>query len=165
MSNYKLIDLFAGCGGLLEGFLQSERFVDIASVEWQKPMVDTLRHRLKSKWNAEDVDSKVMHFDIQREEELYYGWDDEKYGSNPGLDYFINKSGGIDVIIGGPPCQAYSIAGRVRDENGMRNDYRNYLFEHYINIVDRYKPKLFIFENVPGMLSAMPDGTDRKSVV
>ena len=62
-------------------------------------------------------------------------------------------------IIGGPPCQAYSVAGRVRDENGMRDDYRNYLFEHYCNVVNRYRPKLFVFENVPGLLSAIPDGT------
>jgi len=64
----------------------------------------------------------------------------------------------IDVIIGGPPCQAYSVAGRVRDENGMRDDYRNYLFEHYLNVVDRYRPKVFVFENVPGILSAAPGG-------
>ena len=63
------------------------------------------------------------------------------------------------MIIGGPPCQAYSVAGRVRDENGMRDDYRNYLFEHYLNVVNRYRPKVFVFENVPGILSAAPDGT------
>ncbi|USO09905.1 DNA cytosine methyltransferase [Staphylococcus pseudintermedius] len=70
------------------------------------------------------------------------------------MDYLVNNAGGIDLIIGGPPCQAYSIAGRVRDKYGMRNDYRNYLFEHYLNVVDRYRPKIFIFENVPGILSA-----------
>lgn len=41
----------------------------------------------------------------------------------------------------------------------MKDDYRNYLFEHYLNVVNRYKPRVFIFENVPGLLSAMPDGT------
>lgn len=41
----------------------------------------------------------------------------------------------------------------------MKGDYRNYLFEHYISVINRYQPKLFVFENVPGMLSAMPDGT------
>lgn len=60
------------------------------------------------------------------------------------------------MIIGGPPCQAYSIAGRVRDEHGMKNDYRNYLFESYIKVLERYKPKAFLFENVPGILSAKP---------
>lgn len=84
-----------------------------------------------------------MHFDIQRETELFAGWDDEKFGSGKGLDYFVNKAQGIDVIIGGPPCQAYSVAGRVRDENGMRDDYRNYLFEHYLSVVNRYRPSPF----------------------
>ena len=48
---------------------------------------------------------------------------------------------------------------RVQDKNRMQDDYRNYLFEYYLKVVERYKPKLFVFENVPGMLSAMPDGT------
>lgn len=155
---YKFIDLFAGCGGLEDGFLQSGKYTDIAAVEWLKPQVNTLIHRLETKWNIPDAKERVMHFDIQREEELFSGWDDKKFGSSNGLDYFIDKAKGIDVIIGGPPCQAYSIAGRVRDENGMHDDYRNYLFEHYLNVVDRYRPKAFVFENVPGILSAAPGG-------
>lgn len=159
MNKIKMIDLFAGCGGLEDGFLQTKKYVDIAAVEWLKPQVDTLRKRLASKWKIKDADERVMHFDIQRENELFMGWDDETFGQSKGLDYFVNQANGIDVIIGGPPCQAYSIAGRVRDENGMKDDYRNYLFEHYLSVVNRYKPKLFVFENVPGILSAAPDGT------
>ncbi|MDY4575664.1 MAG: DNA cytosine methyltransferase [Intestinibacter sp.] len=157
-NKYKMIDLFAGCGGLADGFLQSNRYEDIAAVEWLKPQVDTLINRLKTKWNVEDAEKRVLYFDIQREEELFNGYEDNKYGKNEGLDYLINNANGIDVIIGGPPCQAYSVAGRVRDENNMNDDYRNYLFEHYLSIVDRYKPKIFVFENVPGMLSAIPNG-------
>lgn len=159
MAKYKFIDLFAGCGGLEDGFLQSGMYTDIAAVEWLKPQVNTLIHRLKTKWEIADASERVMHFDIQREEELFGGWKDDKFGVGKGLDYFVNAAGGIDVIIGGPPCQAYSVAGRVRDENGMRDDYRNYLFEHYLNVVNRYRPKVFVFENVPGILSAAPDGT------
>ena len=159
MTKYRMIDLFAGCGGLEDGFLQTGKYNDIAAVEWLRPQVDTLVKRLKTKWNIEDAAERVMHFDIQREDELYNGWDCEDFGKSKGLDYYVNQAKGIDVIIGGPPCQAYSVAGRVRDENGMRGDYRNYLFEHYLNIVDRYKPKIFVFENVPGILSAAPDGT------
>ena len=155
---YKFIDLFAGCGGLEDGFLQSGKYTDIAAVEWLKPQVNTLIHRLETKWNIPDAKERVMHLDIQREEELFSGWDDKKFGNSNGLDYFVDKAEGIDVIIGGPPCQAYSIAGRVRDENGMHDDYRNYLFEHYLNVVDRYRPKAFVFENVPGILSAAPGG-------
>lgn len=156
---YKMIDLFAGCGGLEDGFLQSGKYEDIAAVEWLKPQVNTLIRRLETKWNVKDASERVMHFDIQREEELFSGWNDDEFGEGKGLDYFVNQADGIDVIIGGPPCQAYSVAGRVRDENGMKDDYRNYLFEHYLNVVNRYRPKIFVFENVPGILSAAPDGT------
>lgn len=175
---YKMIGLFTGCGGLEEGFLQSGKFEEIAAIEWLQPQVKTLVQRLKTKWKINDADERVMCFDIRREQELFYGWDDTEvyptpellpngkksrfrtgpYGKGKGLDYFVNKANGIDVILGGPPCQAYSLAGRVRDGEGMKNDYRNYLFEHYLNIVNRYKPKVFIFENVPGLLSAVPDG-------
>ena len=158
MNKIKYLDLFAGCGGLTEGFMQSGYYEDVASVEWLKPQVDTLRHRLKTKWGYENSEEKVLHFDIQREEELFNGWNDEKFGKSKGLDYLVNKANGIDVVIGGPPCQAYSIAGRVRDENGMHDDYRNYLFEHYLSVVKRYEPKVIVFENVPGMLSASPGG-------
>ena len=176
---YKMIDLFAGCGGLEDGFLQSGKYEDIAAVEWLQPQVKTLINRLEKKWNIKDAKERVMCFDVQKEEELFGGWNDASiaptrellpngkqsryktgpYGEGKGLDYFVNKAGGIDIIIGGPPCQAYSVAGRVRDENGMRDDYRNYLFEHYLIVVKRYQPKVFVFENVPGLLSAMPDGT------
>ena len=159
MKKHKMIDLFAGCGGLEDGFLQTGKYEDVAAVEWLKPQVNTLINRLQKKWNVADATDRVMHFDIQREEELFGGWDDPEFGTGKGLDYFVDKSNGIDVIIGGPPCQAYSVAGRVRDENGMKDDYRNYLFEHYLNVVDRYRPKVFVFENVPGILSASPDGT------
>ena len=158
----KMIDLFAGCGGLTDGFLQTGLYKEIASVEWLKPQVNTMRNRLKTKYNKTDADERVLNFDIQREEELFYGWNDKEFGQSKGLDYFVNVENGIDIIIGGPPCQAYSVAGRVRDENGMKDDYRNYLFEHYCSIVNRYKPKLFVFENVPGILSAKPDGTPIK---
>lgn len=152
------IDLFAGCGGLMDGFEQAGLYKTIAAVEWEKAPCDNLAIRLKTKWKYRDADKRVLHFDIQRAEELFVGWEnDEQYGSSSGLDSLINKARGIDIIIGGPPCQAYSLAGRVRDKNGMKDDYRNYLFESYLKVVNRYQPKAFIFENVPGILSARPD--------
>lgn len=159
MKKFNTIDLFTGCGGLLDGFLQSGHYTSIASVEWEKAPVKTLRKRLADKWGCTDTEESVIHFDMQRFEELCNGFEnDPKYGSNKGLDALIGNQT-IDVIVGGPPCQAYSVAGRVSDKDSMKNDYRNYLFEYYLKIVSRYKPKVFVFENVPGMLSAMPDGT------
>ncbi|MEG0260262.1 MAG: DNA cytosine methyltransferase [Lysinibacillus sp.] len=152
------IDIFSGCGGLSEGFKKNGNFNMLAAVEWEKPQVLNLRNRLSKKWGYEDVEERVIRFDIQRTEDLFNGWsDDEKFGTHRGLDVLVDNQD-VDLIIGGPPCQAYSIAGRIRDENGMIDDYRNYLFESYLTVVRRYKPKLFVFENVPGMLSAKVGG-------
>ena len=161
-----MLDLFAGCGGLTDGFMQTNCFNDIAAVEWKEPQVRTLRNRLRTKWGEQDADERVLHFDIQREAELFAGWSEDKdYESSRGLDYYVNEANGIDIIIGGPPCQAYSVAGRVRDEKGMADDYKNFLFEHYLAIVDRYQPDLFIFENVPGILSAAPHGKKVSEII
>ncbi len=152
------IDIFAGCGGLSEGFEVNPNFRMLAAIEWEKPQVDNLRNHLKTQHGIVDADNRVIRFDVQRTEELLNGWkNDLEYGDHRGLNSLVNNET-VDLIIGGPPCQAYSLAGRIRDENGMRNDYRNYLFESYLKLVMHFKPKLFVFENVPGILSAKPDG-------
>jgi len=159
MGRYNLIDIFAGCGGLSEGFERTQKFNMLAAVEWEKAPAKNLINRLSTKWNINDAEERVLRFDIQRTEELLSGWsDDPDYGTHKGLDTLLGKKT-LDLIIGGPPCQAYSVAGRIRDENGMQDDYRNYLFEGYLKIVRKYRPKLFVFENVPGMLSSKPGGT------
>lgn len=159
MGKYNYIDLFAGCGGLSEGFHKNPHYNFVAAVEWEKEPAKTLIHRLKTKWKDTEAESKVLQFDIQRTEELFNGWNDDiVYGSNNGLDSLVNDKK-IDIIIGGPPCQAYSIAGRIQDKNAMKDDYRNYLFESYIKVVDKYQPKIVVFENVIGMLSAKPKDT------
>lgn len=155
---YNMIDLFAGCGGLVDGFEKTGNFKTLACVEWEKEPCLTLVNRLNKKWGYKNSDDLVLHFDIQRDNELFSGWKDHKYGSNTGLDSIIGENK-VDIIVGGPPCQAYSIAGRIRDDKGMKKDYRNYLFESYVKVVNRYKPKVFVFENVFGILSAKPDGT------
>ena len=159
------IDLFAGCGGLMDGFEQSGKYRTLACVEWELAPCQNLKKRLHDKWGYDNADEMVLRFDIQRTTELFEGWNDEEYGKSEGLDRLVHNGGQVDLIIGGPPCQAYSIAGRIRDENGMRDDYRNYLFESYINVVKRYKPKAFVFENVPGILSAQPGGVSIIDVI
>lgn len=155
---YNIIDLFAGCGGLLEGFEKTKSFNTLACVEWEKAPCDNLISRLQNKWGYSNAKNIVLRFDIQRISELFNGWkDDPEYGSSKGLDQIIGKKK-VDFVIGGPPCQAYSIAGRVRDKNRMKYDYRNFLFESYLSVVDHYRPIAFIFENVEGILSAKPKG-------
>lgn len=157
MKEYNFIDIFAGCGGLSEGF-KKNKFNMLAAIEWEKAPVENLIHRLSTKWSIADAKDRVLRFDIQRTKELINGWSsDPDYGTHNGLGKLMDGRS-LDLIIGGPPCQAYSVAGRIRDENGMQNDYRNYLFEGYLEIVRKYRPKLFVFENVPGMLSAKPGG-------
>lgn len=95
---------------------------------------------------------------IYVEQNAHFGLDDIEYGKNIGLDKLISNKR-IDGIIGGPPCQAYSVARRTHNKEDLKTDYKNYLFEYYLKIVERYQPYFFVFENVPGMLSAMPDGT------
>lgn len=152
-----VIDLFAGCGGLTDGFLQTGNFNTLAAVDWEFPTVATLKNRLENKWKYDLDKNNILHFDIQRTEELIKGFNDSVYGSSVGLNKLIGTNQ-VDLIVGGPPCQAYSIAGRVRDENGMQDDYRNFLFESYVKLVNYYQPKAFVFENVEGILSAKPGG-------
>ena len=137
---YTFIDLFAGCGGLSEGFLRTGRFNALAHVEWEKPMVETLRNRLMTKWNEteENAKKKVILFDIQKTEELINGnWSDEsvaQYGEDnsekvrkSGLKGVVGKKH-VDLIIGGPPCQAYSTVGKR-----LIDDPRGKLFQEYLN--------------------------------
>lgn len=169
------IDLFAGAGGLSEGFMR-KGFVPIAHVEMNKDASDTLKTRaayyyLKRIGNEElykrylldekrckeifweEVSEEVINSVINKEiskESLPYIYD--KIDSR--LEWLNIDVNDIDVIIGGPPCQAYSVAGRARDPEKMKNDPRNFLYKYYVEFLKRYKPKMFVFENVPGILSA-----------
>jgi DNA (cytosine-5)-methyltransferase 1 len=163
------IDLFAGAGGLSEGFIRSG-FKCIAHVEMSKEATDTLKTRL------------AFHFlKNKKNPSLYYSYlknqisRNELWNSVPErlMDSIINSeitnktivdiffkiddhlgTRKIDLIIGGPPCQAYSLVGRSRDPNGMKDDKRNYLFRYYGLFLGHYKPKYFVFENVLGLETA-----------
>lgn len=140
---YTFIDLFAGCGGLSEGFYR-QGFEALAHVEINHWACETLRARMKY-YGYKNVEKEVIEHDITADDIL------EK------LDNAI-KGRSVDIIIGGPPCQAYSTAGRVRDGKRMATDARNYLFESYVRILEYYKPKFFVFENVTGLLNAKVEG-------
>jgi DNA-cytosine methyltransferase len=154
----RYVDLFAGCGGLSEGFESFGGYRGIAHVEWEASPCRTLISRLESRWNYKDASRRVLRADMRKLESLFTGAEVVDWPRHVGLDALISECEGIDLLIGGPPCQAYSMAGRVRDEYGMQRDYRNFLFESYLAVVERYSPRAVLFENVPGMLSAKPGG-------
>ena len=143
MKKYNFIDLFAGCGGLSEGFYK-QNFNPLAHVEINPVACKTLRTRMKH-YGYENADESVLELDITSEDVL------ERIEN-------AVKGQEVDIIIGGPPCQAYSSLGRAKDENAMQDDPRNYLFESYVKVLNKYLPKFFVFENVTGMLTAKING-------
>lgn len=165
------IDLFAGAGGLSEGFIRAG-FKPVAHVEMDAAASFSLRtrtayHYLKTE-GKQDLYYSYLRKEITRSElysqvpkELLDGVINLPIGPeyNRKIHAEIEKQrqllgGEIDLIIGGPPCQAYSLAGRARSENGMENDPRNFLYKEYAKYLEKYNPKYFIFENVMGLLSA-----------
>lgn len=140
---YTFIDLFAGCGGLSEGFYRMG-FKALAHVEIDHWCCETLRTRMKY-YGYKNIDDAVIEHDITSEDII----DRIKTAIKGDIP---------DIIIGGPPCQAYSTAGRVRDGKGMAKDPRNFLFESYVKILEHFRPKFFVFENVTGILSAKVNG-------
>lgn len=166
------IDLFAGAGGLSEGFT-SIGFNPIAHVEMNYEACQTLKTRAVyyylKKNNKLDVYKKYLCKEITRDE-LYETVPVSVLNSvihqtmskenMPALFELIDdliekqKIDQIDLIVGGPPCQAYSLVGRAVKSNNMVGDPRNYLYQLYIEVLKKYTPTMFVFENVPGLLTA-----------
>ena len=119
-------------------------FTALAHVEFNHWACETLRKRMMY-YGYFNIAQEVIEKDITSED-ILVDIDNAVAGRS------------VDVIIGGPPCQAYSTAGRVRDSKGMASDPRNFLFESYVKILEHYKPKFFVFENVTGLLSARVNG-------
>ena len=144
--NFTFIDLFAGCGGLTEGFYRVG-YKALLHLEINKAACETLKTRMRYYgYSQEDIENAVMCDDITRE------------GLIEDMDQRVSEE--VDIIIGGPPCQAFSSVGRAQDPNSMSEDPRNYLFENYLEVLNHYKPKMFIFENVKGLLTAHPKGVN-----
>jgi len=169
MKKLNYIDLFAGGGGLSEGFIR-EGFHPVAHVEMSKEACDTLKTRLAYHYLSQRNKLKTYFSYLQKEiprEELWKVIPDEIIESvindeisGKTIENIFKQidekldSKNVDLIIGGPPCQAYSLVGRSRDPNRMEGDKRNFLFRYYASFLIRYKPKYFVFENVLGLLTA-----------
>ncbi len=171
----KYLDLFAGAGGLSEGFWRAG-FEPVAHIEMDRAACFTLKTRVAYKWlqgrGQAEIYNQYLSQEITR---------DEFYAHVPAdaLDTVLNyeisqdnlqdvfsdvdhclKGEHLDLIVGGPPCQAYSVVGRARSATGMVGDRRNYLYTLYAEFLERYQPEYFVFENVLGLLSAR-DGSGR----
>ena len=172
MRKFTFIDLFSGAGGLSEGFIRAG-YEPLAHIEMNKDACDTLRtraafHYLKNN-NQLGIYEKYLR-EKQERENGHKLWskvprditdsviqatigEDTIDGIFSTLDKLIGEHK-IDVIVGGPPCQAYSVAGRARMGKAVEEDPRNELYKYYVKFLERYHPKMFVFENVLGIISA-----------
>ncbi len=173
---FNFIDLFAGAGGLSEGFIRAG-FTPVTHVEMDEAACNTLitrtvYHKLKNTPEFEKYKS-YLKGELSKTE-LHSLLTEEEFSSvinlaisdenNPMIFRQIDRlrnSKPIDLIVGGPPCQAYSLAGRSRDKNKMKGDRRNYLFQQYAKYLEYFHPKMFVFENVIGLLSAKNEDGSR----
>ena len=163
------LSVFSGADGLAEGFNRSE-FLPIAHVEMDKDACLTIKTRIAYHYlkNNNQFDHYVTYLkkEITRDD-LYKKVQQELIDTVineritrktlPGIFSKIDGLLGdrkVSVLIGGPPCQAYSLSGRAADDRGMRWDSRNFLYKQYGEFLRKYKPKMFVFENVPGLYSA-----------
>ena len=172
-TNIQYIDLFAGAGGLSEGFKRTGKYNSIAHVEMNKHACDTLKTRLAYYYLRENnsIESyyKYLKKEISRDElwtlipdAILESVINAELSDDNILEFFaqiddlvgLSETKRVDLVIGGPPCQAYSIMGRSVSLTGMKDDPRNYLYKLYVKFITRYSPKMFIFENVPGILTA-----------
>ncbi len=186
-SEFAVIDLFAGPGGLGEGFAKAGRCGDVSmkiqlSVEMEANAVQTLRlrsflRRFGNDFPAEYYAALNGGAEFPNWSKLYP--EEWKHAEQEVRQLVLGDAGVFDeiagvldkvrtdfegntILIGGPPCQAYSLAGRSRNKGKedyvLENDHRHYLYKEYVNILERLEPAAFVMENVKGMLSSKVDG-------
>lgn len=182
---FKVVDLFAGPGGLAEGFsalrdASGSPVFDVAlSVEREPSAFATLRlrsfYRQFRRTKAPDEYYSYLAGELSREEltslypaewkaacketlRLELGAPGTEQQIDPLLDAIQASAGDGIVLVGGPPCQAYSLVGRSRNRGiasyVASEDHRHFLYREYIRILDRLRPAAFVMENVKGLLSA-----------
>lgn len=128
MSNYNYIDLFSGAGGMSLGF-ENAGFKNIFSLEYDKEFAKTYQENFP---DTNLIIKDIIEFENSEIEQL-------------------TKNIVVDVIVGGPPCQGFSLAGRIG--RTFIEDERNRLFTEFVRVVSIVQPKFFIMENVARMAS------------
>jgi DNA (cytosine-5)-methyltransferase 1 len=132
----KVLDLFCGCGGLSLGLEQAGFNVVLGIDFWSDALVTFEANHLNSKTHCQDLSE--VNFEYIKDE------------------YLPN---GVDVIVGGPPCQGFSISGKRNPE-----DPRNQLYTSFLKAVELFRPKAFIMENVPN-LASMSQGKIKDTII
>lgn len=123
-----VVDLFSGAGGLSRGFMDAG-FNVILGVDFDDAALKTFK--------ANHGDAEVMKIDLFNHDNL-----------KQITKYLDEKNVKIDVLVGGPPCQGYSLAGPRNEQ-----DDRNTLYEAMVKFANLVKPKVVVLENVPGLLT------------
>jgi DNA (cytosine-5)-methyltransferase 1 len=184
----KVIDLFAGPGGLGEGFASvgsndAPTFKIAASVEKEASAHKTLTLRAftrefknralpdeyyqyvrgeitkdcliekyPTQWDAANVETLRRPTALGEDNQIIHD----------AIDKALGKDKAPWILIGGPPCQAYSLVGRSRNSGTegyvAEQDGRHFLYKEYLDIIEKFKPSVFVMENVKGMLSSSPTG-------
>lgn len=171
------IDLFAGAGGLSEGFIQAG-FNPIAHVEMNPMAAQTLETRAAFHYFSKQDDGSIEYYyayergEITRDEMFEHVpaevtstvineelSDKSIKGVFEQIDRIMEEDdvNHVDIIVGGPPCQAYSLVGRAQSSHmivPMEKDPRNELYKMYTRFLNKYRPEMFVFENVAGIKTA-----------
>lgn len=126
---FKVLDLFCGAGGLSWGLHKNEYFKTVVALDFDEKAADTFKNNMPQ---TEIVVGDITDASVK-----------EKIIE-------LSHKNGVNMIVGGPPCQGYSMKGK---KLGLE-DPRNFLFREYLSIVDRLQPEVFIIENVKGLLLA-----------
>lgn len=167
MRKLNFIDLFAGASGMSEGFIKAG-FNPISHIEMDKDACYSIKTRAvyhnlvkggKEKFYSDYLKGSISKQELYRQVPIEVLdsvlnieiKDDSIKGIFSKIDALLQGEK-VDLIIGGPPCQAYSLLGRHQEN--IENDPRNKLYIQYGRFLKQYDPKAFVFENVPGLLSA-----------
>ncbi|MDE5803686.1 MAG: DNA cytosine methyltransferase [Lachnospiraceae bacterium] len=175
-STVNFIDLFAGAGGLSEGFIQAG-FNPIAHIEMNAMAAATLETRAAYHYMKKHKPLMRWYYEYERgnitREKLFQYIPDEVTKTIINAEMSPENIAGIfrqiddimqednvkkvNVIVGGPPCQAYSLVGRAQSSHmlvPMSDDPRNELYKMYARFLKKYQPDIFVFENVEGLKTA-----------